>query len=437
MGKSLQKILLVLVILAALGLVAISLPPVRDRLTWHLDQWRTRIVYFLRPPEKEIFVPQAEVATAVQATMAQFTPSLDPTETSTSTPDVPEDTPTPTFTPTPLPESVKLEGVRYIDQHYGWNNCGPANLAMALTYWGWNGKAQDTSAYLKPFEQDKNVMPYEMVNYVEEKTDLAATLRYGGTLKLLKNLLANHYPVLIEIGTFRIRETLTGKYSWMGHYQVLTGYDDASQEFILQDSYFPDGKDYHLVYETLLPEWRSFDFVFLVIYPKDREQAVLSLLGDYADATTADRIAYQTASDEIYKLSGTDLFFAWFNRGSSLVRLQDYNGAAQAFDEAYRLMAELSEDKRPYRITWYQTSPYFAYFYTGRYQDVIKLANSILDPLELTQKPYLEESYYWRGQAKYALGDVAGGIEDVKKSLEYHPGFQPALDLLNQWGVNP
>jgi hypothetical protein len=68
---------------------------------------------------------------------------------------------------------------------------------------------------------------------------------------------------------------------------------------------------------------------------------------------------------------------------------------------------------------------------------VIDLANTVLDPLERTGKPYLEESYFWRGRAKYAIGDVQGGIADVKTALQYHPGFQPAIDQLNQWGVSP
>jgi len=32
---------------------------------------------------------------------------------------------------------------------------------------------------------------------------------------------------------------------------------------------------------------------------------------------------------------------------------------------------------RPYRILWYATGPYFAYYYTGRYSDVIQLAELV------------------------------------------------------------
>jgi len=54
-------------------------------------------------------------------------------------------------------------------------------------------------------------------------------------------------------------------------------------------------------------------------------------------------------------------------------------------------------------------------------------------------KPYLEESWYWRGMAKIALGDQAGGIADLRSALRYHPGFLPAIEALKTQGitVNP
>ncbi len=52
-------------------------------------------------------------------------------------------------------------------------------------------------------------------------------------------------------------------------------------------------------------------------------------------------------------------------------------------------------------------------------------------------EPVLEESYYWRGLAKEALGDVAGAIEDFQTSVEVHPGFGPALTQLDRLGISP
>jgi tetratricopeptide (TPR) repeat protein len=85
-------------------------------------------------------------------------------------------------------------------------------------------------------------------------------------------------------------------------------------------------------------------------------------------------------------------------------------------------------------MLWYQTGPYFAYYYTGRYGDVISLATLTLDAMD---EAVLEESYYWRGLAREALGDVAGAIEDYRASVETHPDFGPGADALDRLGVAP
>jgi hypothetical protein len=410
------------------GLVG-TLPPVRERLVYRFEQLKTRIRYTLYPPEKVVFVPMAQVATAVQETVAAFTPTVLPSATISPTPEPLVDTTTPTLTPTPLPPTFALKGVRYINQHGLWNYCAPANLAMELSYWGWTGTREDIGNYVKPFVEDKNVMPYELADFVTSKTNLLALIREGGTLDLLKRLVVAGYPVLIEKGTY-ITESTTGKLSWMGHYNVVIGYSDVTQDLIVHDSYFKP--DMRIKYETIVQEWRSFNNIFLVAYPPEKEQNLMAALGDYANESTSFNIAARIASDEIYKLVGNDQFFAWFNRGTSLKGLQDYAGAAAAYDEAFKVYPSLPEDKRPWRMMWYQTGPYFAYYFVGRYQDVITLATQTIDYVE---KPYLEESFYWRGRARGAVGETQGDVDDQRTALKYHPGFQPSLDELTRLGV--
>ena len=87
----------------------------------------------------------------------------------------------------------------------------------------------------------------------------------------------------------------------------------------------------------------------------------MALLGDQADATRAEQDALETADNQTVTASGVDLFFAWFNRGSSQVKLQDYAGAAGAYDQAFTVYQNLPAEERPWRMMWYQTGPYFAY----------------------------------------------------------------------------
>ena len=91
------------------------------------------------------------------------------------------------------------------------------------------------------------------------------------------------------------------------------------------------------------------------------------------------------------------------------------------------------DENRPYRIMWYQTWPYWAYYYTGRYQDVINLADTTLN--DTISEPVLEESLYWRALAREALGDLDGAIADLQESVTLNPNFTPGWDQLNRLGV--
>jgi tetratricopeptide (TPR) repeat protein len=131
-----------------------------------------------------------------------------------------------------------------------------------------------------------------------------------------------------------------------------------------------------------------------------------------------------------------------FNKVTSLVNLQnpDYGPASSAYDSAnafYNDTLMVSDDKPiPYRIMWYQTSPYYAYYFSGRYQDVINLADSNLKTIEKGGRE-LEESFFWRSRAEYAVGEYDKAYADMNHALYYHPNFQPALDMFSLWGVAP
>lgn len=441
-----QKLILALmVLLALLGIltvVVLAVPSLNARVMNRVDQARIRIFYALNPPDQAVFSPSGnkvdpKVAAIVQATMTQIAAAFSPTPTATlevRSTALPPDAPTPTQTPspTPLPTSALIANVPYVDQHYGYNNCAPSNLTMALKFWGWPGTREQVSDIVKPFSKDKNVMPYELVDYVTNQTGFRALTRVGGTPDMLKRMIASGYPVIVESGVY-LRD-LSGVVSWMGHYQVVYGYDDAKTTWQIKDSFEQNGDHYTDTYDNLITSWRAFDYAFVVVYPPAQEANVMQALGAYADDAAANTIAEQKAVDEIGQLKGQDQFFAYFNKGTSLYRLADFNGSAQAYDQAFTDYATLSGDKRPWRMIWYQTGPYFAYFNTGRLQDVINLATKTINA---ASEPYIEESWYWRGRAKAQLGDTAGATEDLRKSLEYHPGFGPSVSLLQSLGVTP
>lgn len=430
----------------ACGLIALGayrLPPIHDRLSFRVAGWQAQVQRWLNPPEELVFVPQgptppADLESIVAATLTAISAAQQPAATPAGTPSPTVETPAvapggtvtaapAASSPTPalLPPQAMLSGVTHEYQQF--NNCGPANLAMALSFWGWQGDQRDTRRFLRPNVKvdDKNVMPAEMVAFIFQHTELHALARVGGEIDLLKRLIAAGFPAVIEAGHDPADDW------WMGHYLVVNGYDDQRQAFTVQDSLL--NPDQPMPYDELGGHWwRDFNYVYLVIYPPEREPELQTLLGERADETESYRLAEQRALEEIPVLSGRDQFFAWFNLGSSRVGLKDYAGAAQAYDQAFVLYQGLPEEQRPYRLMWYQVGPYEAYYNTGRYADVINLANTTFT---WVGQSVLEESYYWRGRAYLAAGQNNLAVHDFQKAAELNPNFAAPRDELAKLGL--
>ena len=217
-----NRILLALLLVLVLAVVIYNIPPVHERLAWRIDSLRTRFAYFINPPDEAVFQPteQTMLETIVAQTMQAYQTPRPPTKTATPRPGP---TASPTITPTPLPETVMLEGVIYEHQHLRFNYCGPANFSMSLTFWGWEGNRDvigkavmpgNTSSDGKPANRDKNVMPYELQNYITENVpEMSSVIRYGGNIDLLRRLVSGGFPVVVEKGIYEL--DLNGRMGWM------------------------------------------------------------------------------------------------------------------------------------------------------------------------------------------------------------------------------
>jgi hypothetical protein len=153
-------------------------PPIHSRLAWRLESLRTQIRYLVKPPDEAVFQPtqQAQLDLAVTKMIQTLQTTLTPEATRTPKPGP---TAQPTVTTTPLPATVMLENVKYEHQHGRLNYCGPANFSMALTYWGWNGNRDVIGKAVKPTDKDKNVMPYELQDYIIDNVPGMSTCSSG------------------------------------------------------------------------------------------------------------------------------------------------------------------------------------------------------------------------------------------------------------------
>lgn len=385
-------------LIAGIGMwLVYQLPPVKQRLEWRLDAAGGIVRGWIRPGDT---LP-APVGLAGAAQVTPW-PTSSPRPTVTADPQA-----APTSIPTPPPPSIQLSAPAWEKQD--WNNCGPATLALAMRYFGWEGDQHDISDLLKPDRGDKNVNPEEMAYFVRTRAGwLNADYRVGGDLETLKRLVAGGYPVVIEKSL--ILPESEGGGGWAAHYVLLTGYDDHAGVFTTQDTYH--GADQQVSYTELDERWHAFNHVYMLVYPADQAEAVSRLLGEHADPEVNRQLALQDSQAEAAEKP--DDPYTWFNLGSNLVYFERYGEAAQAFDTALRLGL-------PWRFTRYQFGPYIAYFHQGRFDDMIDLADATLFR---TQKA--EESLLWRGWARYRLGKPGEALQDFQAALAINPNYLDA-----------
>ncbi|MBL8156666.1 MAG: tetratricopeptide repeat protein [Anaerolineae bacterium] len=311
------------------------------------------------------------------------------------------------------PSAHRLYGITAVKQ--GWNNCGPANITMALSYYGWKQDQEVAVSYLKPDREDKNVNPWELVDFVRSQSGVLALTRIGGDMELLKQIISNGFPVVIETGY------LYEGSDWLGHYQTVVGYDDALRVFYIYDSYLGAGENGSGIpesYEDFDRYWQNFNRTFVVLYRAEEEITIRTLLGDRADVTRAAEIALQTAQEEAR--ANPQNAFAWFNLGSSFAALGEYEKAASAFDKARQL------GTLPWRITLYQFGPFESYYNVGRYDDIVFLVDSNFN----NGGQYVEEIWYWQGKVLAARGETAQAASSFRQALQRHPGFAAAAEAL-------
>ena len=371
-------------------------------------------------------------ATDVATAVSEATPTAETTETEaeatavseTIPTDAPEPTPiseaTPTATPEPtvepLPEIVRLDGMGVIRQTF--NNCGPANLTQVLNYHQYDITQEEVRLVLKPNAEDRNVSPWQIADFVNDQTPYRAIARSNGNMEMIKQFVAAGLPVVVEKGYF-LEES-----GWWGHYLTVFGYDDVKQEFLTQDSYLGpwDGSGRVATYEDMEIFWQQFNYTFYVVYEPFQEEIVHGILGaEMLDDFTMWQMTAVRADQETR--DNPDDPYSWYNLGVALTRMgsltgeaEYYQGGAQAFDEA-------REIGLPPRMLWYQFEPYLAYYKLDRNDDVIALADATL---ETQGGRNVEETYWYKGHALLAQGDIVGARTAYEEALRVNENFSPA-----------
>ncbi len=371
--------------------------------------------------------PEAPEAEEAEAT-AEPTPS--PTLSVTNTPAPPTPTFTPTPSPTPLPLEFKLTGL--VNEPQKFNNCGPTNLSIMLRYYGDDTTQDEAAEYLKPNRLDRNVSPWQVSDYVNEFTSLRSITRSNGTQELLRELITAGFPVVIEKG---YDPEAADAFGWYGHYLIMFGYDNVNEEYNTIDTFLGPFTDTEVTqagytledgliysYDYIANYWQQFNYTFYVVYEADREEELYAILGDdYIFTQDNWEAAIVRAEAEIRDEPENP--YAWYNLGTSLTELgkktrdaTNYEKAAVAFDKARSIGL-------PSRMLWYQHGPFVSYRETGRYQDVLDLADATLVDVGGRN---VEEVYLHKGHALSHLQDFEGALAAYKQALKLNENFYPA-----------
>jgi tetratricopeptide (TPR) repeat protein len=390
MRKHKRIILIALAGLLLLAILALQVPVVKSAVSWRYE----KLTIYL----KNVVNPPGPVPTALPVTPQPTTPQTTPT--------LLTDEAQPTLRPTPtadaLPAQVLLPSPPYEQQTP--NNCGPATLSMALHLYGWEGDQAQIAEVIKPVLQDRNVNPEELAYYVRTNAGwLDVQYRVAGNLQTLKRLLTARYPVIVESVTGLDPNDALGPTDdlWAAHYLLLTGYDDASHTFTMQDSYH--GADLTITYEQLESEWKPFNNLYLLLYFPQDEEEVKSLLGSDWDPDINRQHALQDA--ETATKADPEDAFTWFNQGSDLVYFERYEEAALAYDKSRELSL-------PLRMFRYQFGPFIAYFQSNRIDDLLVLTDYARGITDMS-----EEAWLWYGWALYRQNDFKGARAAWEKAL--------------------
>ncbi len=321
-----------------------------------------------------------------------------------------------TTTPVPIPVVKALPASALLQNNYQvyetWNNCGPASLSMALSYFGINESQAVLGEALRPYENstgdndDKDVTMPELAAE-SRKFGLLAYYRPNGNMQLIKQFIALGVPV--------IAETLMTTDDDIGHYRVVKGYDNSSLSLIQDDSM--QGHNVRFSFADFNAMWRQYNYQYLVLVPKNKQQQAEAILGRDLDPKTAWR--EMAAADRAMLVSNPSDIDSRFNLSIALYYLGDYQQSVNQFEQV--------RSQLPARTLWYQIEPLEAYYALGDYQQVISLADYILNNGDRA----FSQLYILLGDIDRKQGNLQAAKTEFQNAVFYNTNLRAARVALD------
>ena len=276
---------------------------------------------------------------------------------------------------TPPPQKALLN-TYHIFQTF--NNCGPAAMSMALSYYGINESQQTLGQKLRPYQNqlgdnDDKSVTLEEIAELSKEYGLTPFRRPNGTIETIEKFISYDVPVLART---RLKPD-----DDIGHYRVIKGYSQNTQEILQDDSL--QGQNLRYSYKDFNELWKFYGYEYLVLVPKDKIEVALLILGEDSNEQTSWERAVKNYLVELS--DDPDDVYTRFNLSIALYNTGDYARSVEEFEKI--------EHQLSFRTLWYQIEPIQAYFELGQYDRVFEISDKILS----NQNRAFSELYLLRG----------------------------------------
>ena len=282
---------------------------------------------------------------------------------------------------------------------------------MALSYYTITKSQEELGESLRPYQNptgnndDKSVTMEELAEKAKEFRFIPYH-RPNGTPDLIKKFLYYDIPVMTR--------TMLEENSDIGHYRLVKGYDDATGEFIQDDSL--QGHNLRYSYGLFTSLWHKFNYEYLILVPSDKEPIIKNLLGEDADL----RVSWQKAVHQMEKelLVTPDDMYDHFNLSVALFHTGDYGKSISEFEKVETIL--------PFRMLWYQIEPILAYVAVGNYEKVFRMTDAIFTN---NNRAYAE-LYILRGDIYKTQGKSEEAKSEFEKAVYYNKNLKSATTAL-------
>ena len=291
------------------------------------------------------------------------------------------------------------------------NNCGPATLSMALSFYGVNVSQKELGEAMRPYQvasgdnDDKTIFTHEFVDWAKEY-GVEAVGRVNGNIDTLKTFTANGIPVVVK--------TWLNMNEDIGHFRIVRGFDESKQVIIQDDSY--EGRNRKIPYYDFLSMWQPFNYAYIILYKPDQEELIKAIIGGEWDGI----VDWQNSLTRAQKETELDAAnpYPLFNQSMAYYYLGDYQASVSAFERV--------ENQLPRRMLWYEIEPILAYQKLGDYGRVFSIIDKILN----NGNRAFSELYQIRGEVYLEQGNPEAAKREFDQALLYNKNFSPAYNSL-------